>query len=81
MSRRESQVDGPGPFRADQLGSGDRYELRRGHAIYCAPTGGDGARGTVSGAEVLATRDEGVLDEWLRKAAVASSLSEVIEKT
>jgi len=26
-----------GPFRADQLRPGDRYELSNGHPIYCAP--------------------------------------------
>jgi len=31
-----------GPFRADQLHSGDPYELSNGHAILCAPTGGSG---------------------------------------
>lgn len=44
-----------GPFHADQVRAGDRYELSNGHSIYCAPTGGDGARGTVAGAEVLDT--------------------------
>jgi Uma2 family endonuclease len=42
-----------GPFRADQLKPGDRYELSKGHAIFCASTGGDGARGNVAGAQVL----------------------------
>ncbi len=28
-----------GPFRADQLRDGDRYELSSGHPIYCAPSG------------------------------------------
>lgn len=32
-----------------------RYELHDGHPIYCAPTGGDGARGVTVGAQVLAT--------------------------
>lgn len=44
-----------GPFHADQVRAGDRYELSNGHSIHCAPTGGDGARGTVAGAEVLDT--------------------------
>jgi hypothetical protein len=47
-----------GPFYADQVASGDRYELSEGHAIYCAPTGGDGARGTAAGVEVLDTDPE-----------------------
>ena len=34
---------GAGPFRADQVRSGDPYELSQGHAIVCAPTGQDGA--------------------------------------
>jgi Uma2 family endonuclease len=45
--------DGPGPFTADDLRPGSRYELHDGHPIYCAPTGGDGARSTIAGAEVL----------------------------
>jgi Uma2 family endonuclease len=36
--------DGRGPFRADQLRDGDRYELSEGHALYCHPGGGDHAR-------------------------------------
>ncbi|MEO5731136.1 MAG: Uma2 family endonuclease [Byssovorax sp.] len=48
-----AKYDGPGPFRASDLRSGDRYELSNGHAIYCAPTGGDGSRATVTGAQVL----------------------------
>jgi hypothetical protein len=44
-----------GPFRADQIGEGDRYELSRGHSIYVAPTGGSGAGGTLTGGQVLGT--------------------------
>ncbi len=29
-----------GPFRAEQIRSGDPYELSDGHAIECMPTGG-----------------------------------------
>lgn len=43
----------PGPFEARQLRPGDRYELHDGHAVYCAPTGGDGARATLIGAQVI----------------------------
>lgn len=32
-----------GPFYAQQIRSGDPYELSHGHAIYCAPTGGGGS--------------------------------------
>ena len=44
-----------GPFRADQLHSGDPYELSNGHAIYVAPAGGRHADANVRGAQVLAT--------------------------
>jgi Uma2 family endonuclease len=47
--------DGQGPFEVDQLRAGDRYELDEGHLRYVAPTGGDGARGTIAGAEALDT--------------------------
>jgi hypothetical protein len=42
-----------GPFRADQLKSKDPYELSNGHAIYCSPTGGDGALAIVRGAHLI----------------------------
>ncbi|MFO0587186.1 MAG: hypothetical protein U0441_06600 [Polyangiaceae bacterium] len=42
-----------GPFRADQLHSGDEYELSRGHAIRCAPTGGAGSGSNQVGASVV----------------------------
>jgi Uma2 family endonuclease len=45
----------PGPFRVDQIKPGDRYELSNGHPVYCAPTGGDGARANMIGAQVLST--------------------------
>jgi hypothetical protein len=32
-----------GPFRPDQVRTGDPYELSNGHPVYCAPTGQDGA--------------------------------------
>lgn len=44
-----------GPFHADQLRSGDPYELSNGHAIHCLPTGGRGSRANLIGAEVLAS--------------------------
>ncbi len=50
-----AQYEGPGPFQASALRSGDRYELSNGHAIYCAPTGGDGSRATVTGAQALSS--------------------------
>jgi Uma2 family endonuclease len=48
----------PGPFHVDQLKVGDRYELTHGHPIYVAPSGGDGARGAIAGAEALDTDPE-----------------------
>jgi hypothetical protein len=42
-----------GPFRAHDIRPGDRHELSEGNAIYCAPTGGTGARGTGYGFELL----------------------------
>jgi Uma2 family endonuclease len=36
--------DGRGPFRADQLRDGDRYELSEGHALYCYPGGSEHGR-------------------------------------
>lgn len=45
--------DGTGPFRADQLKDGDRYELSGGHPVYCAPAGRDHAGHNLTGASVL----------------------------
>ena len=42
-----------GPFTADQIKDGDRYELSNGHAMYCAPAGDRHARHNTSGALVL----------------------------
>jgi Uma2 family endonuclease len=50
-----------GPFRADQLRDGDRYELADGHPIYCAPSGPDHANRNLSGGAVIES-DPGV--EW-----------------
>ncbi len=44
-----------GPFRADQLRSGDPYELSDGHAIYVAPAGRRHASANAVGAQALAT--------------------------
>jgi Putative restriction endonuclease len=41
--RAKSRPGDRGPFRADQLHSGDPYELSNGHAVFCLPTGGRGA--------------------------------------
>ena len=42
-----------GPFRADQIRSGDPYELSNGHAIHCMTTGGRGSRANLLGGSVL----------------------------
>ena len=42
-----------GPFRAEHLRDGDRYELSNGHPIYCAPAGWQHAGGSVKGGLVL----------------------------
>ncbi len=44
-----------GPFRVQHVHSGDRYELDRGHPVYCAPVGGDGSVTNLLGALVLAS--------------------------
>lgn len=53
-----------GPFSADQLASGDPYELSNGHPILCSPTGGSGSGPNALGASVLgwdpAVREAGV---------------------
>lgn len=42
----------PGPFHADQLRSGDPYELSNGHPIYCPPASGRHAETNQLGASV-----------------------------
>ncbi len=54
-SQSNVRYEAPGFLRADDLRPGSRYELNNGHPVYCAPTGGDGARSNLVGAEVLAT--------------------------
>jgi hypothetical protein len=44
-----------GPFRAEQLSDGDRYELSSGHAMYCSPSGGRHGGANATGALVLGT--------------------------
>ncbi len=46
---------GQGPFVAEQLRTGDPYELSHGHPIYCAPTGSDGTGPNGLGFSVLDT--------------------------
>jgi len=52
MSNRQPNPE-QGPFRADQLRDGDRYELTNGHPIYCAPSGRDHAGPNATGAALL----------------------------
>ena len=54
MAQRSSKNE-PGPFLADQLRDGDRYELSQGHPIYCAPSGREHAGRSLTGAAVLET--------------------------
>ncbi|MCP4655337.1 MAG: hypothetical protein GY856_07955 [bacterium] len=42
-----------GPFRADQIRSGDPYELSNGHPILCLPSCGRESRATLLGASIL----------------------------
>lgn len=42
-----------GPFHADQLRSGDPYELSGGHPVHCMPTGGRGSLATGAGYKAL----------------------------
>lgn len=59
-----AKLPGFGPFRADQLRSGDRYELDNGHPVFCAPAGGSHAKPNLLGGAVVAVdpkvRDAGV---------------------
>jgi Uma2 family endonuclease len=55
MKRTLLRSASPGPFRADQIRPGDPYELSNGHPIFCPPAGGQGAKATSVGADVLAS--------------------------
>ncbi|HZF07406.1 MAG TPA: Uma2 family endonuclease [Thermoanaerobaculia bacterium] len=55
MTRSSLPSRSQGPFRADQLRSGDPYELSNGHPIVCLPTGGRGAKAASVGDGVLAS--------------------------
>ncbi len=58
MSEKRHHLSSPGPFRADQLRSGDPYELSDGHPIECLPTGGRGSRANLLGGSVLESDPE-----------------------
>lgn len=51
----------PGPFRVDQLKSGDAYELSDGHAIEVMPTGARGSRRVAAAGAALGS-DPGVAE-------------------
>jgi hypothetical protein len=53
MSRRSMLA--PGPFVASQLRPGDPYELSRGHAVLCLPTGARGSTKNLLGGAALET--------------------------
>nr|VFJ53723.1 MAG: Putative restriction endonuclease [Candidatus Kentron sp. DK]VFJ57458.1 MAG: Putative restriction endonuclease [Candidatus Kentron sp. DK] len=57
----KQRIPARGPFTADQIRDGDRYELSNGHAIYCAPAGEHHARRNASGASLLGSDPEA---EW-----------------
>jgi hypothetical protein len=52
---KSSRQPGSGPFRADQIRSGDPYELSNGHPIHCLPTGIRGGKAANVGGGVLAS--------------------------
>jgi len=55
MKSSSRQLVSHGPFRADQLRTGDPYELSEGHPVSCLPTGGRGSKASTVGAGVLAS--------------------------
>jgi Uma2 family endonuclease len=55
MAKSSLRTGSQGPFRADQLRSGDPYELSNGHPVQCLPTGGRGGRAANVGGGVLAS--------------------------
>lgn len=58
MKKSSLLTSSPGPFRADQLRSGDPYELSNGHPVHCLPTGRRGGKATSVGDGVLASDPE-----------------------
>ena len=53
MAGKLSDLNVAGPFRADQLKSGDPYELSNGHPVLSLPVGGRGSRANLLGGAVL----------------------------
>jgi len=60
---------GRGPFRSDQVRSGDPYELSQGHPVVCAPTGHEGAGPNGLGFAVLDS------DPAVKRAGVDAGLA------
>jgi tRNA A-37 threonylcarbamoyl transferase component Bud32 len=52
---RATKLLSDGPFHADQIQAGSRYELSDGHPLLCMPTGGRGSRANLVGASALET--------------------------
>ena len=50
---QEQRIPLEGPFIANQIKDGDRYELSNGHPIHCAPAGGRHASRNANGASLL----------------------------
>lgn len=59
---------GAGPFRPEHVRPGDAYEVSNGHAIQCAPTGGDGTGPNGRGFMVLDS------DPMVKQAGVDTGL-------
>jgi len=59
MSQKQRHRQGPGPFLAEHLRSGDPYELADGHPVECLPGGGRHSRANLTGGLALGT-DPGV---------------------
>ena len=55
MVKSSLQPGSQGPFRADQIRSGDPYELSNGHRISCLPTSRRGGKAANVGGGVLAS--------------------------
>lgn len=55
MRKSPLQLGPRGPFRADQLRSGDPYELSNGHPVLCLPKSSQRAKAVNVGASVLAS--------------------------
>jgi hypothetical protein len=60
MKRSPLQFRSRGPFRADQIRSGDPYELSNGHPILCLPKSGRRAKAVNVGASVLGSDPAGL---------------------